>query len=58
MNDLDAVVFFGIVVDDFAGIISRAVVDKNNFEVLVCLAKDGVQAGFKIFFGVINWDDD
>ena len=57
VDDFDAVVFFSVIVDDLARTISRTVVNKNNFEVFVCLVFDGIEAGLKIFFGVIDWDD-
>ena len=40
MNDLDAAVFAGVAIGDLAGIVSGAVVDEDDFEILVGLVCD------------------
>ena len=58
MDDFNTMVFFCIIVCDYAGIISRAVVYENDFEILIGLVDDGVKASGKIFCGVVNGNND
>lgn len=44
MDDFETGVFLGILVCDFARVVSRAVVDKEDFEILVGLGGDGIEA--------------
>lgn len=56
-NDDDAFIFFGVLIDDFGGIVGGAVIYENDFEIGVGLVYDGVKAFSEIFGGVINGDD-
>lgn len=42
IEEFDAGVFFDVVLSDFGGIVGRAVIDKNNFDILVGLSEDGI----------------
>ena len=44
MNSFDARIFFGVFVDDFTGIIGRAVIDENDFKIMMSLVNNGVEA--------------
>ncbi len=44
VDDFDTKVFFGIVIGNGIGIVSGAVVDKKNFEILMSLSEDRVEA--------------
>ena len=37
MDGFDALIFFGISIDDFSGVVGRAIVHQNDFEILVSL---------------------
>lgn len=58
MDDFDAFVFLSIVIGDFAGTIGRAIIYQNDFEILVSLTYDRVEAILQIFFGIIDWNYD
>lgn len=58
MDEFNAFVFFGVLFDDLGGIVGGTVIDENDFEALVGLGKDGVEAGGEIFCGVVDRDDD
>ena len=58
MDNFNTLVFFGVMVGDFARIVSGTVVNEDDFETVVGLGEDGIEAGGEVFCGIINWDDD
>ena len=57
MDNFDTVVFFGVFVGDFAGIISGAVIDKDDFKIAMSLSENGIETSWEIFFGIIDWNN-
>ena len=58
MEEFDARIGFGIVAGNLIRIVGGAVVNDDNFEILISLAEDRIEAGGEIFFSVIYWNDD
>ena len=58
MDDLNARVFFGKNVAELGAEVGGAVVDEDDFEILVSLSEDRVDATFKNLGDVVNRDDD
>lgn len=58
MNDFDAGVFFGTFIGDGARVVGGAVIDKEDFEVVMSLGKDRIETGREVFGSIINWNND
>ena len=58
MDDFDARIFFGVLIGDFVRIVGGAIVDKENFEILMSLSEDGIKTGRKILCYIVDWDND
>ncbi len=57
-DDFKAGVFLGVFFENSFGIVDRAIVNSDDFEILIGLVDDGIEAFRKIFGGVVDWDDD
>ena len=51
-------VFVGVGFGDFGGAVGGAVVDKDNFEIVVGLGEDAVETWSDIWDNVVEGDDD
>ena len=58
MQDFDSFVSFPVIVADLAAGIRRAVVNKNDLQIPVGLAKQAVYAFRQIFFNLVDRDND
>ena len=58
MNDFDAFITFGVIINEFLGTISRAIVNKDNLKVVISLRQNRFNAITEILFSIVNWDYD
>jgi hypothetical protein len=56
-DDADAIVLGGVMVADFEGVVGRAVVPEDEFEVGVGLGEDGFYGVGEVVFAVVNGGD-
>ena len=56
-DDFDAGVFLGVLCDNCGGIVGGAIVNTNNFKILISLSENGIEAFWKVFGGIVNWND-
>ncbi len=57
MKNFDAGIFFGVLIGNFARIISGAVIDEDDLEVLIGLINNRIETFFKIFGSIVDWND-
>ncbi len=57
MDSDDAAILLGVRFNDVRRAIGRAVIDENNFEVLVSLTQNRIKASRKVLSGIIDRDD-
>ena len=58
MDDPEAWIMRGVIVEDRAAVISRAVVDADRLPVGKRLRRDGIEALAQVGRGVVDWNDD
>ena len=56
MNDFDAFITFGVIINEFLGTISRTIVNKDNLKVVISLRQNRFNAIMEVFFSIVNWD--
>jgi hypothetical protein len=58
VDDLYAGILRTEAIADRGAMIRGAIVHKDDFQIPVCLPDDGVEAFFKVFLHLVDWDDD
>ncbi len=56
-DDSDARIFSGVFFAEGPGVIIGAIVDNDNFKVVVRLVENRIYATRQSFFGVVSWDN-